>query len=252
MISIAALIFKSTSFADSTWESLMEFTPHLHDGRARFFFVANDATQKVKEHLAKHGYPFVTQDNPYRSEDDLLKLGYSGPDYIHRVYRGYNRAITESEEQAVLINSDMQFSPGWLEGLEQYWNPDTILTSTLVERWQPKFGPRDAPGGPNYYLEGDFGSHPSNFNKSGFYAFSMNNTINAVRPGRHYASIMLSRSRAIAAGLYPEGNMWGPWGRYSGDQVFFGRLAANGVKHLESAASIVYHFNEGELEDSAS
>lgn len=249
MISIASLIFKSTAFADSTWESLMENTPHLHDGRARFFFVANDATPAVKEHLAKKGYPFVCQENKDRGEEELLKMGYSGPSYIHRVYRGWNRAIIESEEQAVLINSDMKFSPGWLEALEEHWDPNAILTSTLVERWQDKFGPKGAPGAVDYFLEADFGSHPKNFNNGAFLEFSKAAKKPGTIPGRHYACVMLSRSKAIEAGLYPEGNMWGPWGRYSGDQVFFGRLMANGALYRESTSSIVYHFNEGETED---
>ena len=249
MISIAALIFKSTKFADSTVESLLEFTPHLHDGRARFFFVANDATPRLIEHLNKKGYPYVCQNNKDRTEQELLKLGYAGPSYIHRVYRGWNRAIMESEEQCVLLNSDMQFSPGWLEGLTENWNPNIILTSTLVERDQPKFGPKDLPDRANYFVERDFGSHPDNFDKNGFYAFSKNIAMPGIRQGRHYASIMLSRSKAIEAGLYPEGNLFAPWGIYSGDVVFFNRLADIGVEHKESMSSIVYHYNEGEQEE---
>lgn len=251
MISIAALIYKSTAFADATVKSLLEFTPHLHDGRARFFFVANDATPELLAHLDKKGYAYVRQDNVTRTEPELLKMGYAGPEYIHRVYQGYNRAIMESNEQMVLLNSDMQFSPGWLEGLENFWNPSLVLTSTLVERWQAKFGDKNAPGAADYFVERDFGDHPHRFDASGFYTFSKTLAKPEIRHGRHYASIMLSRSKAIETGLYPEGNLFAPWGVYSGDQAFFARLKTKGVTHAESAASIVYHFNEGEKEDVA-
>lgn len=247
MISICSLIYRSAAFADATVESLLEYTPHLHDGRARFFFVANDATPELKEHLRQRGYPFVVQENKVRTAAELQDMGYAPPEYIHRVYRGYNRAIIEGEEQSVLINSDMQFSPGWLEGLEEAWNPKRIVTSTLVERWQNKMGDRRT--GPNYFIECDFGSHPKNFDKRGFYAFSQNRKQAGVIPGRHYASIMLSKKESIAAGLYPEGNLFAPWGIYSGDRAFFSRMKSNGVEHLESTNSIVYHFNEGEIED---
>jgi len=247
MISICSLIYRSAVFADSTYQSLMEYTPQLHDGRARFFFVANDATVGLKLHLRNRRYPFVCQENLHRSDQELHKIGYAGPDYLHRVYKGFNRAIQESEETLVLINSDMQFSPGWLDELEKVYNENRIVTSTLVERWHPKMGNRET--GPKYFVEADFGSHPTNFNKSAFYTFSHNIRSSGIRPGRHYASVMMNRSKALEAGLYPEGNLFSWYGTAYGDQVFFARLNAIGVDHVESSGSIVYHFNEGEMED---
>lgn len=247
MISICSLIYKSTQFADAVWDSLHEFTPHLHDRRARFFFVANDATPQLINHLRAKNYPFVNQTNIDRDPNELLNIGYAPPSYIHRVYKGWNRAIIESEEQLVLINSDMQFSPGWLEGLEKHWNENIILTSTLVERWQPKFGPRDTPNAARYFIEGDFGDHPKRFNKNEFVNFSRQVRSTILNAGRHFACVMFARSKAIKVGLYPEGNLYAPWGIRGGDQIFFNRLMFEGVKHLESAESIVYHFNEGEM-----
>lgn len=225
----------------------MEHTPHLHDRRARFFFVANDATPGVIEHLTRRGYPFVVQKNKHYTEGELAAMGYAGPEYINRVYRGFNRAIMESEEQAVIINSDMEFSPGWLEGLEEVYTPQKFVTSTLVERWVPKMGNRET--GPKYFIEGDFGDHPDRFNRGGWYAFSQNIKKPGSIPGRHYACVMFSRSKAIEAGLYPEGNLFAPWGIYSGDRAFAARLGSVGVQHIESTNSIVYHYNEGEKEE---
>lgn len=247
MISICSLIYRSAAFADSTYQSLMEYTPHLHDGRARFFFVANDATAGLKQHLRNKRYPFVCQENKKISDEELHKIGFAGPEYIRRVYKGYNRAIKESDEELILINSDMQFSPGWLDSLENAYHENRIVTSTLVERWQQKFGSRET--GPKYFVEADFGSHPSNFNKSAFYTFSHNIKGQGTRPGRHYACVMMNRSKALEAGLYPEGNLFSWYGTAYGDQVFFARLNTIGVEHVESVGSIVYHFNEGEMED---
>jgi len=50
-ISISSLIFKSPVYADSVWESVHKFTPELHNGEAEFFFIANDPTYELIEHL---------------------------------------------------------------------------------------------------------------------------------------------------------------------------------------------------------
>jgi hypothetical protein len=246
MISIGCLIYRSTKFADSTWESLHEFTPHLHDRRARFFFVANDATPELKEHLRKKGYPFVCQENKHLTMDQLQRLGFGPPDYMHRVYRGWNRAILESEEQMVLISSDTMFSPGWLEGLERVWDTNKVVCARYVEPPLPQ-------GGVGYYVEGypnvyerNFGNHPDNFKKEEFLQFRRYVTRRTQEHGSTYGSFMLSRSKAIEIGLYPEGNLQ-PW--IPGDRIFFERLANIGVEHLDALDSIVYHFREGEMNE---
>ena len=49
------------------------------------------------------------------SDDELFALGYGAPEYMSRVYRGYNEGIRAAAgDYVVLINSDNYFSPDWL------------------------------------------------------------------------------------------------------------------------------------------
>lgn len=243
MISISTLIYRSSAFADATWRSLHENTPHLTDGRARFFFVANDPTPELLDHLKSKRYPFVVQRNKSIPMARLRQMGYWDPEHIHRVYCGFNRIIQESEEQLVILNSDMVYSPGWLEALERNWNPNRILASRLVERHHPIFGV--FPGASH----GEFGNHPNNFKKAEFLEYAKRVATKGITQGTAYAPVMFSRSKAMQAGLYPLGNHLLDTGPVYGDQVFFAKMREIGVEHLDVLDSIVYHFKEGERED---
>lgn len=232
VISIASLIYKSTNYADSTWDSLHENTPYLRDRRAEFFFIANDASEEVIAHLKKKHYPYFIQNNKV---EDLE--GFAPPLHIRRIYMGYNRALKESREQTVLINSDLKFSPGWLESLYDLSTPDKIVCSKLVERAHPKYGKFHAA------LHGEFGENPETFKKDEFLKFINPYRANETQAGGAYGPCMLFRSKALEAGLYPEGNPVGT----TGDKAFFAKLKEIGVEHITSWRSIVYHFKEGEM-----
>ncbi len=235
MLSIASLIYRSPEYADSVWASAHENTPHLKDGRARFFFIANDATPGVIKHLVDRGYPHVIQENAVLKDAELADLGLRPPEYIRRVYQGYNRALMESEEQAVLVNSDHIFSPGWLEGLLEFSTPARIVCSQLVERTNHKFTKF-----PRAYT-GNFGGL-KDFNKTQFLAFAKNVSMKKIEADGAYQPCLVYRDKAIEAGLYPEGNTR----TMTGDKDFFRRLREIGVQHVTAANSIVYHFKEGE------
>jgi hypothetical protein len=242
VISIVSLIYRSTKYADSVWQSAHEFTPHLKDGRAEFFFVANDATDEVKAHLLRNNYAHVVQENERLSDAELIKRGLAPPEYMSRVYRGYNRAIEESHQNVVLVNSDHRFSPGWLDALDRLSSPNRIVCSKTVERVHPKFGKF------KYALEGDFGSDPASFQSEQFLKFCKISSMRYLEDGGAYGPCMFNRAVAIRAGKYPEGNL--PNRRY-GDVEFFARLAAIGVSHVTACDSLVYHFKEGEKEEAA-
>jgi choline kinase len=163
MISIVSLIYKSTVFADAVYDSIMEFTPFIHTGKAEFFFIANDATPRVLEHISRKNYKFFVNNNPIRTEQELFDMGIGWPEYIHRVYRGWNSAIMNAKgEIVVLVNSDNLFSPNWLENLLKNLTQKTIVCSQLIERKHPKYVL--FPGAHH----GEFGTHPKNFNKEAF------------------------------------------------------------------------------------
>lgn len=245
-ISIISLIYKSTEFCDWVYDSVMEFTPKIKSGEAEFFFVANDPTEKVVAHLQRMGYPHVVQRNNVYSDADRFDAGYAKPEYIGRVYAGYNRGIIEAKgELIVLINSDHFFSPDWLEGLLKFSDRKNIVSSTLVERKHPDYDV--FPGA----IHGEFGNHPANFQKEHFLKFAAKIRKTGLEHGKAYMPCLFHRDNAILAGLYPEGNLAdkSPDRVYQhGDVAFFSRLSKMGVKHLTSLDSVVYHLKEGELD----
>ncbi|NJN93733.1 MAG: glycosyltransferase [Anaerolineales bacterium] len=248
-ISIVSLIYKSKKFADWVYNSVLEFTPQIARGNAEFFFVANDPTDDLVAHLENKKYQHVVQVNPRRTEQELFQMGYGKPEYIHRVYRGWNRAILEAQGSiVVLVNSDNYFSPNWLENLLKYYQNNTVVCSQLVERRHPKYG--SFPGA----YHGEFGNHPDNFDRQGFLKYAERVCKTGTRPGGAFMPCMLNKELAIKAGLYPEGNIAGSsFGEVIGygDEVFFKKLGKLGVHHFTAFDSIVYHLKEGEMEEAS-
>jgi len=246
-ISIVSLIYKSKRFAEWVYESVHEFTPMIHRGNAEFFFIANDPEGDLVDFLTAKGYKFYININPRRTEEELFNLGYAKPEYIHRVYRGWNEAIRKSQgELVVLVNSDNYFSPDWLENLLKFSSPNTIVCSQLVERKHPKYDV--FPGA----YHGEFGNHPDNFKKDEFLSFANKVRITGIKQGGAYMPCMFYKNIALKTGLYPEGNIAGRSFddvAFYGDEYFFNKLAKLGVKHITSLDSIVYHLKEGEMDE---
>lgn len=249
-ISIVSLIYKSTIFADAVYNSVHKYTPELTNGTAEFFFIANDAEPHVIHHLTRQKYPFYINNNKILSQQELFKLGYGTPEYINRVYKGWNAAICKSKgEIVVLINSDMMFSEGWLNNLINKVSDTTIVTSKIVER---PFGHENMKHHPclGAYV-GDFGGSPRTFREEEFNQYVANvKQSNKTEPGSGiYMPCALLKQKALDVGLYPEGNLHdGNFLRIKayGDQEFVRKLKTIGVNHISALDSIVYHFKEGE------
>lgn len=247
LISIVCLIYKSTTFAKSVRDSLYKYTPKLSTGEAELLFVANDASKDVINYLKYENYNFAINNNKFLTEDQLFKLGYGVPEYMNRVYCGYNFGIRKSKgEIVVLINSDNMFSPNWLENLLKNLNKKNIVCSQIVERKHPKFGifPKA--------ILGEFGSHPDNYNEKKFLSFVKRNSRDKLILGGAYMPCMVHKRNIEKVGYYPEGNIAGKQFdeivRY-GDERFYDKLDVSGVTHYTACNSIVYHFKEGEKED---
>ena len=247
MISIAALIYRSPAYADALHGALHRHTPHLADGRAEFFFVANDPTDALVAHLQLRGYRFFENRNAVLSAEELRARGFAGPEYIRRVYQGWNVAIGRARgDKIVLINSDMMVAPHWLDALELGAADDTVISSQIVERHHERHGVNPLA------IHGEFGRHPGEFDEAGF--------IERIRPlgpgkaglarGGVYMPTMFRREHLDAVGLFPEGNLLTPTGRVRyGDEDLFARLAAYGVRHETALGSMAYHFKEGEMDE---
>jgi hypothetical protein len=243
-ISVACLIYRSIAYADAVFKSLYKHTVQLREGDARFFFVANDATPEVIEHLRRRGYPFIEQNNKPLSEEDMARRGYAPPEYINRIYRGFNRALFESDDIACLISSDNMFSPGWLSALLRELTMNRVCVSKLVERRHPKYGVfRGA-------HEANFGTCPRDFNEVEFLGYCARQATPVNEPGYAYTPMLIYRHKALLGGLFSEGNIR-TTGRKPiyGDVDFFKRLAGIGVEHVTVGDSLVYHFKEGEMSE---
>jgi len=246
-VSIISLIYCSKKYADGIFQSVQRFTPMISRGEAEFFFIANDPTDEIVKHLTEKGYPFFLNKNERKTNEELFSRGYGTPEYIHRVYRGFNLGILKSKgEIVVLLNSDNCVSPDWLENLLKYLGPNTIVTSHLVERSHPAYGV--FPGA--YHCE--FGHHPDNFDEERFLDFVLRYKMTGIIDGGAYMPCAFYKKNAVTVGLYPEGNIAGKTFddviEY-GDENFFRKLADNGIVHVTSLDSIVYHFKEGEMDD---
>lgn len=247
VISIICLIYKSTKFAKAVHDSLYKFTPELKSGKAELLFVANDATPEVIDFLEKEKYNFVVNNNLVLSESELFSKGYGIPEYINRVYKGYNFGIKNCKgDFVVLINSDNMFSPNWLKNLKDKLNKSLIICSQLIERNHPKFGIFPTA------IKGEFGAHPDNFLEEEFLNFIKSISKNELIPGGAYMPCMTYKENFKKVGYYPEGNIAGKTFdeviQY-GDENLYEKLKKIGIEHVTACDSIVYHFKEGEKED---
>lgn len=242
-----SLIYQSARLADWVHRSVMKFTPMIARGEAEFFFVANDPTRELLDHLRIRRYQHVVNINQRYSNEELFALGYAAPEYMSRVYRGYNMGMRHARgDLVVLVNSDNYFSPDWLENLMKYSDRSRVISSTLVERHHPRFSV--FPGA----FHGEFGGTPETFDEAGFLAFASRIKKTGLEPGSAYMPTLFHRDIAMEAGLYPCGNVAGQAfehvTRY-GDEAFFDTLESLGVSHFTALDSISYHLKEGERDD---
>ncbi len=243
-ISIISLIYKSSKLAEAIYESLYKHTPKLKNGEAEFFFVANDPTEELVEFLDSKGYPYIINANDHLSDKELYKLGYGTPEYMRRVYQGYNQGILNAKGQkVVLINSDNFFSEDWLENLLKYSDYKKVVCSTLVEPGHDKFGVFPCA------IHKNFGRTTEDYQEEEFMKFASKISKTGYTSGGAYMPCLLYKDIAVLAGLYPEGNIAGKdfsQIKSYGDENFYEKLKGFGVDHITAKDSIVYHLKEGE------
>ncbi len=258
-ISIAALIYRSPTFAQWCYDSVIAATPEIASGEAEFYFVANDPTPEVAEYLLDHKIPHHENWNQKLAPDELFALGYAKPEYIHRVYCGWNEAIRRARgEWVVLLNSDHCPAPGWLGAMKKAaLEASRIVTAQLIEPAHPVRG-GIFPGS----IQGEYGASPAEFRRAEFLAhveelrqqgwkyFGADS--DGIRAGGAYMPCMFRRRDAFAVGFYPEGNIAGASFeevKKCGDVAFFEKLHAIGVEHVTACDAIAYHMQEGEMRE---
>lgn len=249
-ISIACLIYKSTRWLQFVYDQVRRHTD-LVALDAEFYFVANDACPAVLEYLQTHQIPHYVHENTPLQRQEW---------YINNVYRAWNTACRRARgEYVVLINSDMAFTPGWLDRLMAHDAPGRMVTSRLVERGILQSG--------QYGIECNFGNVPTDYQETAFLNYARSivpvSPAPVLYPGGLYMPMWIRREDLERVGYYPEGNplrgsnMDQPVyatreqaGQcISGDRVLVEKLRRIGVEHWTAFDSVVYHFQEGEMRD---
>lgn len=241
-VSIACLIYKSTRWLDFVYEQVKKHT-NLEENE--FYFVANDACDAVLNHLKEHNIPHYVHNNTEEQKKEW---------YINNVYRAWNTAGRMAKgEYIVFINSDMAFSPRWLEILQEKIKDNMCLCSRLVERGVLRSG--------TYGVEQNFGNVPEDYKEEPFLHFCEQIKENTIYPSGLYMPMLIKKEYMEKINYYPEGNInlqsdiFNP--TYTklgepcmpGDHVLIAKLKTIGVEHYTSFNSIVYHFQEGEMRD---
>lgn len=227
-VTVVCLIYKSIGYADFVWESFNKYTKN-----ADFLFIANDATDKVKNYLKEKNLPHLIFENEDKNEH-----------YLKRVYRAYNYGgMNAPGEIVVFINSDMAFSDGWLENLIKNLDKNKIICSRFVESGKLLWG--------RLAFNKNFGRFYKDFDDSAFQKFAGKIKKNELHRGGQYMPCAIYKDVFVKSGGYPIGNRKeADGGETPGDIIFFNEiLKSMGVEQFTAFDSVIYHIQEGELDE---
>jgi len=238
-VTIVGMIYKSVQYLDFMIRGIKKYCLNSTQYDVDYLIVANDATAEVLQKLKEDNINHI-----------IYKDSKPGDYYLNRTYRAWNYGgRLTSGEIIVFINSDMAFSSGWLENNLSHLNSGTIPCSRLIESGKLLSG--------QYALSKDFGRHPCEFEEEDFLKYANFIKINGVHEGGLFMPCSFYKKDFVASGGYPEGNIYeGGEGVYgskylqSGDDYFFKKNPVMKVKkHITVFDSIVYHIQEGELDE---
>ncbi len=227
-VTVVAMVYQSTGYASFVYDSFLK-----HRGTEDFIFVANDATDRVKKYLKDKQIPHLIFTNPDPAEY-----------YLNRVYRAWNYGgMNAPGDVIVFVNSDMAFSENWIKNLLKNLSSKRIITSRLVESGKMPSG--------EYGISKNFGQNYKEYRAEEFEAYAESIKKPELRPGGLFMPCLIYKDLFIKSGGYPIGNRKSPEGtETSGDHVFFYEtLAAMGMKHFTAFDSLVYHVQEGEMDE---
>ena len=239
-VEIITLIYKSVDYLNFIHNQFQSDFNKVKGWDVKTRIVLNDATDEVVMAL--------TNDMRFHFYKDDRPNDY----YLNRVYRCWNYAAETSQcENICFVNSDMAFSPGWLEALLKSDLDKFIPCSRLVESGK-------LPSGKHAIVK-DFGKHPKEFREKEWLEFAAQQSSPVTMSGGLYMPCVFNRQRFLDAGGYPEGNLYqyGDFGSRkgrvikSGDAYFFLNVLERnfGMKHITVFDSLVCHFQQGEMDE---
>lgn len=238
-IVIVGMVYKSVKYLNFMMRQIQEFCLSNTKQNVDYLIIANDANEAVLNKLREWRIKYLW----YR---DSEPEDY----YLNRVYRAWNFGGFSADGDILLfINSDMAFSPGWLDNLMVYFDEKTIPCSRLVE--SGKLLSRD------HAISKDFGRSCDTFKKEEFLDYAKGIQNEGWLKGGLFMPFPISKKDFVKSGGYPEGNIYqggiGAWKTpciASGDAYFFyHNPVMKKKKHITVFDSIVYHIQEGEKDE---
>lgn len=241
-VSVISMIYKSTKWLQFCYEQVLRYT----DFRDKeFLFIANDPTDEVLSYLERHYIPHVV----FRTTPEQKQEWY-----INNVYRGYNFGAQQARGDYLLfINSDMAFTPNWVEQLLSGIDGKNCIASRLVESGKLASGA--------HAISKNFGQELEQYDEQAFQKYANTIRQSGVIEGGLYMPLLIKRQDLLDVGGYPEGNVTPDSDPFhptiakkgepliSGDTSMIQKITARGIHHQTSNSSIVYHFQEGEKDD---
>ena len=238
-ITIVGMIYKSCSYLDFMMKGIKTYCLQSPGLSVDYVIVANDASTKVKEKLESGSIKHLLYNDP--KPDDY---------YLNRVYRAWNfGGFNAKGDVLVFINSDMAFTPHWLNRLISKLTPDTIPCSRLVESGKLLSG--------QHAISKDFGRTSAKFRENLFLDYAHKAAKSETHSGGLFMPCAFYKKDFEASGGYPEGNIYqgGPGVvstkfLQSGDDYFFYKnQVMSSKRHITVFDSIVYHVQEGEKDE---
>jgi len=241
--SIACLIYKSVDWLKFVYEQILKYTD-LTD--KEFYFIANDASEDVLNYLRDNYIPHYVFNNTLEQHQEW---------YINNVYRAYNYAAKVAKgDFIVFINSDMAFTPNWLDNLIKSYDGSNCIASRLIESGKLKVGKNG--------IEKDFGRTISDYRENDFQRYSQMISSDKIIDGGLYMPLLIRKDNFEKIGGYPEGNIkkeseniFNPEiakkgdDLISGDTILIEKLKSIEIHHQTSYNSLVYHFQCGEIDE---
>ena len=239
--SVICLIYKSVEWLKFVYEQVLKYTDMADK---EFFFIANDANDSVLSYLKENYIPHYVLENTPQEKEEW---------YINNVYRAYNFSAKKAKgDFLIFINSDMAFTPNWVENLWKSYNGFNCIASRLVESGKLRSG--------LYGIEKNFGKNYDSYNEEKFQQYAVSVALPKIEDGGLFMPLMIRKQHFEMVGGYPEGNIvlgsdiFRPIiakkgeSNISGDNVLMNKLRTMGVNHQTAFDSIIYHFQCGELD----
>jgi acetyltransferase-like isoleucine patch superfamily enzyme len=237
--SIVCLIYKSTQWLEFVFTQVMKYTD-MKD--VEFYFVANDATTEVLNCLKINKIPHYIWNNTAEHKKEW---------YINNVYRAYNFGARKAKSDfLIFINSDMAFSPNWLNDLAEMYTGKNCLVSRMVESGKLKSG--------LHAISKNFGRTVKTYKEEKFLQFAEKIKKHVIKNSGLYGPLFINKKHFLSVDGYPEGNVnigsniWKPKMAKQGelcvpgDVVLMEKLKSRSIIHQTVFNSVIYHFQEGE------